>query len=317
MLNKPGEVEPLALLLTFGLLMGSIVAVANYALSQGVHVLTLAFQQFVLSGSVLLLICVATKRLVPISKQNLTFYLVSGVLGIAGPHVLLFLVVGKLGAGFASMAYIFPPLFTYAMALLIGMERFQGVRAVGLLLGLIGSFWIIFAAGRLGGDVTFFWLGLLYLIPFIMAWGNIYRALKWPTGLRNLEVTTAVLCASAILLTIPAALVNLDSLFFMQPINLTVISGVQALITGAAYLVFFRLQAVGGPVYLSQAGYVITGVGLLYGLTLFGERFPAGVWFGFGVALCGVVTVTLHQSLGTTDKPKSQSPSPQETISEF
>lgn len=215
------------------------------------------------------------------------------------------------------MAYIFPPLFTYAMALLVGMERFHGVRAAGLLLGLAGSFWIIFAAGRLGGDTNLLWLGLLYLIPFIMAWGNIYRALKWPVGLRNLEVTTAVLCASAILLVIPAAFVDPSRVIFIQPMNLTVISSVQALITGAAYLVFFRLQTVGGPVYLSQAGYVITGVGLLYGLVLFGESFPSGVWLGFGVALCGVFIVTLHQSLGIAGRLKSQIPSRQETIREF
>lgn len=317
MLNRLGRHEPLALLLLFGFFMGSIVAVATYVITNGAQVLTLAFHQFVISGAVLLVICIAIKRPVAADRQHLTFYVVSGVLGIAGPHVLLFFVVKELGAGFASMAYIFPPLFTYAMALIVGLERFHGVRAIGLLLGLLGSLLIIFAAERLRADVELLWFALLYLIPLVMAWGNIYRAMKWPAGLGNLEVTTGVLCASALLLLIPAALGDTSGLFLIQPPSLTVWTALQALITGAAYLVFFRLQTVGGPVYLSQAGYVITGVGLLYGFMLFGERFPTVVWLGFGVALGGVLIVTLHQSLTVARTTKPRHPSRQETISEF
>lgn len=303
MISRPsGAFEPLALLITFGLLMGSIVAVANYALSQGAHVLTLAFHQFLLSGGVLYLVCLLKKQPVPISRRHLAFYIFSGVLGMAGPHVLLFLLVSKLGAGFASMACIFPPLFTYAMALIVGMERFQGVRVIGLALGMLGSLWIIISAGRLSGEVSAIWLGLLYLIPFIMAWGNIYRTLKWPKGLGNLEVTAAVLCVSAALLVIPAFVADPARAILSQPIQVTAFTFLQATLTGSAYLVFFRLQTVGGPVYLSQAGYVITGTGLFYGLAIFGERYAMGVWLGFGVAVSGVLIVTLHQALGRKAK---------------
>ena len=47
----------------------------------------------------------------------------------------------------------------------------------------------------------------------------------------------------------------------------------QVIASAAMFAFYFRLQAVGGPVYLSQIGYVGAGVGLLSGTLLLGERY--------------------------------------------
>ena len=49
------------------------------------------------------------------------------------------------------------------------------------------------------------------------------------------------------------------------------------------YLTFFRLQAVGGPTYLSQIGYVAAAVGVGVGVAFLGERYPPLVWAGIAV----------------------------------
>ena len=48
----------------------------------------------------------------------------------------------------------------------------------------------------------------------------------------------------------------------------------------AMFVFFFRLQAVGGPVYLSQIGYVGAAVGLVSGTLLLGERYQLLTWLG-------------------------------------
>ena len=55
---------------------------------------------------------------------------------------------------------------------------------------------------------------------------------------------------------------------------------------------FFRLQAVGGPVYLSQIGYVAAAIGLVAGVLFLGERYQLLTWAGAAVIIAGVVMTT-------------------------
>jgi drug/metabolite transporter (DMT)-like permease len=71
----------------------------------------------------------------------------------------------------------------------------------------------------------------------------------------------------------------------------------QAAATAVTYLLYFRLQQVAGPVYLSQIGYVMTAVGLATGTLLFGERYSPWVWTGAGVIVVGVALVTFGPAL--------------------
>jgi drug/metabolite transporter (DMT)-like permease len=58
---------------------------------------------------------------------------------------------------------------------------------------------------------------------------------------------------------------------------------------------FFRLQAVGGPVYLSQIGYVAAAVGLLSGTLFLGEHYQVLTWAGAVVIVAGVAITTKAQ----------------------
>jgi drug/metabolite transporter (DMT)-like permease len=59
---------------------------------------------------------------------------------------------------------------------------------------------------------------------------------------------------------------------------------------------FFRLQAVGGPVYLSQIGYVGAAIGLLSGTLFLGERYQWLTWLGAVIITVGVLMTTKAQS---------------------
>jgi drug/metabolite transporter (DMT)-like permease len=64
----------------------------------------------------------------------------------------------------------------------------------------------------------------------------------------------------------------------------------QGVLTGAAYLLYFRLLTGPGGVFASQIAYVITLAGLAWGFLLFGEvpgwlTIPAAVLIFAGVAL--------------------------------
>jgi len=63
------------------------------------------------------------------------------------------------------------------------------------------------------------------------------------------------------------------------------------------FVFFFQLQKVGGPVYLSQIGYVGAAVGLLSGTLLLGERYGPLTWAGALVIAAGVAMTTRAQAV--------------------
>ena len=69
----------------------------------------------------------------------------------------------------------------------------------------------------------------------------------------------------------------------------------QLVVSTAMFLMFFRLQQIGGPTYLSQIGYVAAAVGLLMGVFYFGETYPLAVWAGAGIVAIGIAISTLAQ----------------------
>jgi drug/metabolite transporter (DMT)-like permease len=62
----------------------------------------------------------------------------------------------------------------------------------------------------------------------------------------------------------------------------------QLLSSTLMFTMFFRLQQIGGPTYLSQIGYVAAAVGLFAGVAFLGESYPAAVWLGALVIAAGV-----------------------------
>ncbi len=62
------------------------------------------------------------------------------------------------------------------------------------------------------------------------------------------------------------------------------------------FVFFFRLQVAGGPVYLSQIGYVAAAIGLFSGTLFLGERYGLLTWLGAVVIAVGVIVTTKAQS---------------------
>jgi drug/metabolite transporter (DMT)-like permease len=58
---------------------------------------------------------------------------------------------------------------------------------------------------------------------------------------------------------------------------------------GISYLGSLALLRVGGPVYLSQIGYVVTAVSVAIGALLFGERYGIRDWITIGLIFVGVM----------------------------
>lgn len=189
------------------------------------------------------------------------------------------------------------PLYTYIFAYRLGMEAFSARRVTGLAIGLVGALVIILlgrgaSVGEVDGDFTL-WAAIAMIVPISLAGGNIFRVRHWPEGGEPLALSAGMLLASALLVA--------PLMWFMGAGHVPgVVAGAatadialvgQVLMTTIAYLVFFQLQRIAGPVYFSQVGYVMTLVGLLWGILVFAERYPVAVWGGVALICAGLFLV--------------------------
>jgi drug/metabolite transporter (DMT)-like permease len=231
------------------------------------------------------------------------YTVVSSLVGVMGPNLILFSAVPRVGASFVALSLAFPPLFTYVGAIALRMERYRHSRAIGVVLALAGAAFL--AAIRLSApDANVFWLAATISVPVILAVGNIYRTRRWPKGAKPHELAPAMLISSSILLVSLGLLADLPlhvSLHQTEPILLIV---AQTMVFSFQYLLFFKLQALGGPVYLSLLGSVAAVVGIPMAVFLQNEAPLEGLSIGAVLIASGIFLVAWG-GVGTRKKRAS------------
>ena len=132
-------------------------------------------------------------------------------------------------------------------------------------------------------------------MPVLLAIGNVYRTVDWPAEADPLALAVGSnACAAGMLLAIGLAL---DGPGGFAPLAASVpLTAAQIAASAAMFALFFRLQQVGGPVFLSQIGYVGAAVGLVSGALVLSERYPVTTWLGALIVAVGVALVTRAQA---------------------
>ena len=157
----------------------------------------------------------------------------------------------------------------------------------GIAIGFGGALLVALARGEAGRPAAWLWVGVGLLIPLLLALGNVYRSLDWPPRADGTWLAVGSHGVAALLLLALCALTGAWR-------GLPALAGVPWLAAAqvaAAVLMFplfFRLQALGGPVLLSQIGTVGAGVGVAVGAGLLGERYPPLVWGGVALIALGI-----------------------------
>ena len=214
------------------------------------------------------------------------YALIAGLISFAGVNLLLFAVLPHVGAAVSGLMFALSPVATLALSRLFGLAAPGPAGLVGLLLGLCGAATIALTRGAAGSGGAL-WMLAAAALPLVLAAGNVYRSLAWPVGaspdLLAFWSHAAALGAYGLLIVLSggAGLASLADIPWLVV--------VQMIAAGAAFRAYFRLQARGGPVMLSQIGYVAAAVGLIAGVQVFGEPFGPASWAGAGLVAAGLL----------------------------
>lgn len=284
--------NPLLLLLGTGAMLGFYFPLGKLAVQGGVDPVLWAMLICVGAGVSMAML----SRTVEGRSDNVKVWryaVISGFLSYVVPHFLTFSAIPKIGSGLAAIMFALSPVTTALLSLILKVRPPSGLGLIGIGLGLLGALIIIFARnGNFEGQTL--WLALAALIPVFLGLGNVYRTLAWPKGAGPLRLASLTnLAAVPPLLVIAYAMNGAIDLEPLARVPLLVIA--QLIVTAAMFVMFFRLQQLGGPTYLSQIGYVGAVVGVGIGVIWLSEIYPAGVWAGAGVVALGIALTTLAQ----------------------
>lgn len=282
---------PLLLLLAVGSMLGITAVIAKAAALSGWPPLALLTWSNLGAAALQFAGTTAGGRRPNTTAPYLRYYLFSGLL-FALPNALAFSAAPHVGAGIVALCFAFPLILTYALAVGFGLEKLQRIRLFGVLLGLAGALNIA-VGGGFGGEGTTVspWLLAALAAPLVIAVGNLYRSLHWPAGADALELSPGMLMVGGFSLL--AALAATGQPLAPADWSATAIAFLagQAAIFTLLYILYFLLQRLAGPVYLSQIGSVGALVGIALATLLLDEPLTASILLAGLLVAGGILLV--------------------------
>ncbi len=285
----------LGLLVVTGGLLGLTLPFGKLATAAGVPAMVWAFVISLGAGGVLLCSLLLRGQRIQLTAHKLRYFFVTAAVSYAVPNLMMFSAISHLGAGYTGIMFTLSPVITLVFSILLRVRRPNMLGIVGIAVGFIGAVMVAVTRGEAGQPAELYWVAMGLLIPVSLAAGNIYRTVDWPEGTGPIELAVGShLASAALLLAGILALLGVGAFAPSGGVPLVVVAQVAS--ASAMFAFFFRLQAVGGPVYLSQIGYVAAAVGLFAGTIFLGEHYQLLTWAGAVIVTGGVFITTMAQS---------------------
>lgn len=288
MRSTPGFV---AVLLLLGAGWGLSIPLIKVTVSAGYLHFGLVFWQLAIGAAILGIFLALRGQLVRPTLPHLVVYLVIAVLGTIIPNSASYQAVAHLPAGIMSITIAAVPMFAFPIALALGIDRFQGIRFLGLALGMAGV--VVLAAPGLtlpGAGLTF-WLLMALVGPFCYGIeGN--AVARWGTaGLDPVQVLFGASATGALVMA-PVAWGTGHWIDPRAPWGGPEFAFLaSAIIHACVYSGYVWLVKNAGSVFAAQVSYGVTLFGVVWAMLLLGERYQGGVWVALVLMMVGMFFV--------------------------
>ena len=207
-----------------------------------------------------------------------------GAIQVAVPFVLISAAEQEISSGLAGILVASAPLFTALLAIRLDQEeRSQGLRLVGILLGLAGVAVLLGvdvggSGSELLGAAAVLLAGLCYAVGGLRVKRRVVNVP--PIGVAAwVMITSTALLLPVALLTAPADAPGLG------PAAAVAVLGVLG--TGVAFVILYELMSSVGPARTWIVTYLAPGFAVVYGAVLLDEQVTAATIAGLALILSG------------------------------
>ncbi len=281
-----------ALLLMLSVLWGGAFFFSKVALGE-LPPFTVVLARVSLAAMALFAFLLATGRVVPRSRAVWAAFFGMALLNNIVPFGLIFLAQTAIPSGLASILNATTPIFSILIAhRLTADEKMTRAKLTGVGLGLAGVA-VLMGGNAFVSDAPPLWallacLGAALSYGFTSVFGRRFRRM----GVEPVVVAFGQLAAATLLAIPVAAVVDAPwSLPAPGGATLAALAGLALLSTALAYVLFFRILAVGGATNSSLVTLLIPVSAILLGTLVLGERLTANHFAGMALIALGLLVI--------------------------
>ncbi len=296
------QIRLLGLLVLMGAGWGLSGVIAKPIVDAGYRPFGIILWQMIIGAIVLGALTYARGKPLPFAPRHIALYLFIALTGTLLPNVASYTALLHLPAGIMSIIIASVSMFAFPIALLLGNERFEGKRFLGLVAGLIG---VVILAGPQAQLPTgaWIWIAVALIAPFLYGIeGNVIA--KWGTA--GLDPIQALAGASLIGACLALGM-TLATDAWIDPLSAWNLPKglivVNSILHACVYSGYVWLVGRAGATFAAQVSYLVTGFGVVWAMILLGESYGGWVWVALGVMFVGLFLVQPHD---TTEHPSSE-----------
>lgn len=280
-----------ALLFVMGAAWGLTQPLTKIAVSTGHLQFGLIVWQLVFGIVVLLAVSSYRGKRLPLGRQYMWRYAVVALAGTIIPNSVSYQAAIHLPSGILSILMTLVAMFSLPLALLAGLEKFQPLRLLGVMLGAVAMVLLVGPDTSLPDPGLAIWVLIAAITPFMYAVEN---TLVSRFGVLDLDPVQVLLGASllGLVIAVPLALATGQWIDITQPWHAPEV----ALLTSSvlhviAYTGYIWLIGRTGSVFASQVSYLVTGCGVLWAIVLLHESYSGWVWSAMALMMLGLFLV--------------------------
>ncbi len=288
---KKSKIVCWGLLLTSGILYGSTFSWMKVAMANGANPLGSVYWFVLIASTILGLIICVTNKIKYIDPGFLKICFVWGLISVVIPNLLFFYSAQQLQASLIVIAIALVPILTLTGAILLQREKWTFGRALGISLGACAVALIFLPEVSLPSMGDTFYLLLIFAAAGCYALEHLFIETKIPQNSDLVSLLFLVFSSTTIILT-PVVVLTGTFIIPSWPMGAMEISILTiALITLLDYFLITLLILWAGPVFASQAAYIVTVAGIIWGVLIFQDKHSAWIWLAILLLLIGLTLV--------------------------
>ena len=282
---------PYLVLILMGAAWGLSIPLTKITVSTGYGQFGLIFWQFVIAVIVLGFVSIARRKKPIFEQKTISLFTVLALLGTIFPNSASYVATYYLPASFIAILIATVPMFSYPIAMIVGLEKIDLRRILGIFIGFSGVIVLTAPEASFPDRHLLIFVPLALLAPFFYAIEGNYVDKYGTAGQDPIQTFTgASILGTFMILPITVSTGQWIDPFQPWPLqNYTHLAS--SLCHAFAYCAYVWLVSRSGAVFTAQTAYFVTAWGVVWSILILDEEMSQYLWVSIFTLFIGMFLV--------------------------
>ena len=282
---------PYLVLILMGAAWGLSIPLTKITVSTGYGQFGLIFWQFVLADILLGSVSIARRKRPLFERKTLFLFTVLALVGTIFPNSASYVATYYLPASFIAILIATVPMFSFPIAMVMGLEKVDFRRISGIVIGFLGVFVLTAPEASFPDRHLIIFIPLALLAPFFYAIEGNFVDKYGTAGQDPIQTFTgASILGTFLILPVTISTGQWIDPFQPWPLqNYTHLAS--SLCHACAYCAYVWLVSRSGAVFTTQTAYFVTAWGVLWSIFILDEEMSQYLWGSIIIMFIGMFLV--------------------------